>query len=51
MTTMQRLPSDDPVFLGCYQTMRPRRAGLNEDLEQPAIMRLLRLGVPVTARS
>jgi SAM-dependent methyltransferase len=32
---------DDPVFFGRYQTMRRRRAGLNEDLEQPALARLL----------
>jgi ubiquinone/menaquinone biosynthesis C-methylase UbiE len=41
MTTMQHLPYDDPVFFERYQTMRQRGAGLNEDLEQPAISRLL----------
>jgi SAM-dependent methyltransferase len=32
---------DDPAFFDRYQTMRRRRAGLNEDLEQPALDRLL----------
>ncbi len=41
MTNMERLPYDDPVFFGRYQAMRQSGAGLNEDLEQPAIIRLL----------
>ena len=32
---------DDPVFFGRYQAMREDRAGLNEELEQPALARLL----------
>lgn len=40
-TGIERLPYDDPVFFGRYQTMRQRREGLNEELEQPAIIRLL----------
>jgi ubiquinone/menaquinone biosynthesis C-methylase UbiE len=32
---------DDAVFFERYQELRQRRAGLNEDLEQPAIIRLL----------
>jgi len=32
---------DDPVFFGRYQQMRLERSGLNEDLEQPALARLL----------
>jgi len=39
MTSIE--PYDDPVFFERYQTMRQRGAGLNEDLEQPAIIRLL----------
>jgi ubiquinone/menaquinone biosynthesis C-methylase UbiE len=34
-------PYDDAVFFERYQEMRQRRAGLNEDLEQPAITRML----------
>jgi SAM-dependent methyltransferase len=32
---------DDPVFFSRYRQMRLRRSGLNEDLEQPALVRLL----------
>jgi len=32
---------DDPVFFCGYQAMRRHRAGLNEQLEQPALARLL----------
>jgi hypothetical protein len=32
---------DDPAFFRRYQQLRQQRAGLNEDLEQPALARLL----------
>jgi 2-polyprenyl-3-methyl-5-hydroxy-6-metoxy-1,4-benzoquinol methylase len=32
---------DDPTFFDRYQRMRQRRTGLYEDLEQPALTRLL----------
>jgi ubiquinone/menaquinone biosynthesis C-methylase UbiE len=32
---------DDPVFFERYQLMRQQRTGLNEDLERPAIIRVL----------
>ncbi|HUC23573.1 MAG TPA: class I SAM-dependent methyltransferase [Streptosporangiaceae bacterium] len=32
---------DDPVFFSRYRQMRLQRSGLNEDLEQPALARLL----------
>jgi 2-polyprenyl-3-methyl-5-hydroxy-6-metoxy-1,4-benzoquinol methylase len=32
---------DDPAFFDRYQQMRQRGTGLNEDLEQPALTRLL----------
>jgi len=41
MTTAARLPYDDPEFFERYQAMRQSETGLNEDLEQPAVSRLL----------
>jgi hypothetical protein len=32
---------DDPVFFTGYQRMRDGRTGLNEELERPALARLL----------
>jgi len=32
---------DDPAFFSQYRQMRLQRSGLNEDLEQPALTRLL----------
>jgi 2-polyprenyl-3-methyl-5-hydroxy-6-metoxy-1,4-benzoquinol methylase len=32
---------DDPVFFSRYRQMRLQRSGLNENLEQPALARLL----------
>jgi 2-polyprenyl-3-methyl-5-hydroxy-6-metoxy-1,4-benzoquinol methylase len=32
---------DDPAFFARYQLMRATRAGLNHELEQPALMRML----------
>ena len=36
-----RYINDDPAFFSRYQRMRQGRAGLSEELEQPAITRLL----------
>lgn len=41
MTRPQRYLYDDPEFFGRYQQLRRREAGLNEELEQPALTRLL----------
>jgi SAM-dependent methyltransferase len=41
MTGAEYFLYDDPAFFARYQEMREREAGLNEDLEQPAITRLL----------
>jgi ubiquinone/menaquinone biosynthesis C-methylase UbiE len=41
MTTPPSTQYDDPVFFRRYQTMRLRGAGFNEDLEQPAMARML----------
>ena len=41
MTTPPSIQYDDPAFFRRYQTMRQRAAGLNEDLEQPAMARML----------
>jgi hypothetical protein len=41
MTSTQRSLYDDPLFFKRYLQMRRRRKGLNEDLEQPALTRLL----------
>src|SRR5215469_2842141 len=41
MTSPVRYVYDDPAFFSRYQRMRQGRTGLNEELEQPAITRLL----------
>ena len=41
MTSAEYCLYDNPGFFGRYQEMRQRGAGLNEDLERPAIVRLL----------
>jgi SAM-dependent methyltransferase len=41
MTSPGRYLYDDPAFFGRYQRMRQQGAGLNEELEQPALTRLL----------
>jgi SAM-dependent methyltransferase len=41
MTGAEDFLYDDPAFFERYQEMRQRGAGLNEDLERPAIIRLL----------
>ena len=41
MTGAQDVLYDDPAFFARYQEMRRRGAGLNEELERPALLRLL----------
>jgi SAM-dependent methyltransferase len=41
MTSQERYVYDDPAFFDRYQRMRRDGAGLNEELEQPAVTRLL----------
>jgi 2-polyprenyl-3-methyl-5-hydroxy-6-metoxy-1,4-benzoquinol methylase len=41
MTSAEYCLYDNPGFFGRYQEMRQRGAGLNEDVERPAIVRLL----------
>lgn len=41
MTGEEHFLYDDPVFFARYQEMRKRGTGLNDDVEQPAITRLL----------
>jgi SAM-dependent methyltransferase len=41
MTGAQDVLYDDPAFFERYQQMRQRGAGLNEELERPALLRLL----------
>jgi SAM-dependent methyltransferase len=41
VTGAQEVPYDDPAFFERYQEMRQRGAGLNEELERPALVRLL----------
>jgi hypothetical protein len=38
---------DDPAFFDRYQGLRAARSGLNDELEQPAVARMLpRCGAP-----
>jgi len=41
VTGEEHFPYDDPAFFARYQEMRERGTGLNDDVEQPAIIRLL----------
>jgi hypothetical protein len=41
MTGTEDFPHVGLVFFACYQRLRQRVRGLNEDLEPPAITRLL----------